>query len=341
VSVHRDLLGWYDRERRDLPWRRDSSAYRTLVSEIMLQQTVVATVVPYFERFVRRFPDFSALADAPEEDVLAAWSGLGYYARGRNLHRAARAVVEGGLPGTEEELRRLPGVGAYTAAAIAAIVHGARTFALDGNAARVMARLTAEDRSIDEPAVRAALRSRGLALVPPDRPGDFAQAVMELGATVCVASTPRCGECPVARHCAAFASGKVASIPARTPKPAKRQVKVACFAVERRGRLLLVHRPPGTLLGGTWTLPESSDEDDDTCRRTLGELGLSPDGPPIAAGTIRHIFTHRDVTARVLRVTAHGRLVRGAGRWVSRDEVAALAVASFTRKALAVLDGGP
>src|SRR5687768_11898302 len=166
----RALLRWYDRERRDLPWRRRPTAYGTLVSEFMLQQTVVATVIPYFERFLARFPDFAALARAPEEEVLALWSGLGYYARARNLHRAARAVAASGLPGDEAGLRTLPGVGAYTAAVLAAIVLGRRTFALDGNAARVVARLFAEGQAIDVPAVRVRLRAHGETLVPVDRP---------------------------------------------------------------------------------------------------------------------------------------------------------------------------
>jgi A/G-specific adenine glycosylase len=335
----RALLGWYDRAQRDLPWRRAPSAYKTLVSELMLQQTVVATVVPYFGRFLERFPDFAALSAAPEEEVLARWSGLGYYARARNLQRAAQAVVAHGFPRDEAGLRALPGVGPYTAAVLAAIVLGKRTFALDGNAARVMARLSAEEREIDRPEVKAALRAHGETLVPAQRTGDFAQAVMELGATVCTPTSPSCGECPVARFCRAHAEGLVGQLPARTPRAAKRAVRIACVAVERQGRVLLVRRLPGTLLAGTWALP-SADEgvgegDVVVSRRALAEVGLEPSGVR-EVGTVRHVFTHRDLTARVLRARAAGEVCGGA-RWVSDEELGDLALSSFTRKTLRLL----
>jgi A/G-specific adenine glycosylase len=337
------LLGWYDRAQRPLPWRAQPSPYRTLVSELMLQQTVVATVVPYFERFVRRFPDIAALAAATEEEVLASWSGLGYYRRARNLHRAARVVLEahgGALPRDEAALRALPGVGEYTAAAVAAIAFGARTFALDGNAARVMARLDVEERSIDLPAVRAALRARGLALVPSDRPGDFAQAVMELGAQLCVAGRPRCEICPVRASCRADAAGRAADLPARTPRPAKKVVHITCVAVERRGRVLLVRRPPGVLLGGTWALPSAErgqgEGEAEAAGRALAEAGLAlGPGGVRAAGVIRHVFTHRDVTAAVVRAPVVGSARQG--RWVSAAEPGELALSTFTRKTLAVV----
>jgi A/G-specific adenine glycosylase len=335
----RALLRWYDRAQRDLPWRRDPTPYKSLVSEFMLQQTVVATVLPYFDRFLRRFPDFAALAGAPEEDVLAHWSGLGYYARARNLHKAARAVAADGFPVDEAGLRALPGVGPYTAAVLAAIVLGARTFALDGNAARVVARLFAEGRAIDRPEVRVALRTRGETLVPVRRSGDFAQAVMELGATLCTTSAPRCGECPVASFCRAYAEGGAAQLPARTPRAAKRMVEIACVAVERRGRVLLVRRPPGTLLAGTWALPsaeaEAGEAELDAGRRALASVGLAPSTIE-EAGRVRHVFTHRDLTARVLRARARG-TARGETRWVSPAELDAIALSSFTRKTLAVL----
>jgi A/G-specific adenine glycosylase len=344
------LLRWYDQSRRDLPWRRHPSPYRTLVSELMLQQTVVATVIPYFHRFVARFPDFAALAAASEDEVLAHWSGLGYYARARNLHRAARAVVEqhgGRLPEGEAALRALPGVGAYTAAALAAISQGARTFALDGNAARVVARLESEERAIDLPVVRGALRARGLVLVPADRPGDFAQAVMELGARVCVAGRPRCEDCPVARFCRALAQGRAAALPARTPRRAKKVVELACVAVERAGKVLLVRRPAGGLLGGTWALPAAElgagEPERAAVRRALSTAGLAlAPGGVLRAGVIRHIFTHRDVTAHVLRASSSGAVPREGARWVSPEAPGELALSSFTRKTLAVLreDGG-
>ena len=209
-AIARPLLGWYDRWKRDLPWRREPSPYRTLVSEFMLQQTVVATVEPYFARFIARFPDVAALAAATDDEVTALWSGLGYYARARNLRRAAVAIVAdhgGMIPSSEDALRALPGIGPYTAAAVAAIAFDARAFALDGNTMRVLARLTGERRPVDVPATRAALHARGLAEVPRRRAGDFNQALMELGALVCTARVRNCASCPVNRMCKSAVKG--------------------------------------------------------------------------------------------------------------------------------------
>jgi A/G-specific adenine glycosylase len=344
LGIARPLLRWYDGAQRDLPWRRDPSPYKTLVSEFMLQQTVVATVEPYFERFLQRFPDVAALAAAAEDEVTAQWSGLGYYARARNLHKAARAVVErhgGALPSSEEELRALPGIGPYTAAAVAAIGFGARTFALDGNGARVWARLLAVRESIDRPATREALRARGLDEVPGARAGDFNQAVMELGATVCTPRSPRCEACPLAAACGAHAAGDATRIPVRTPKRAKKVVRVACCAcVDGAGRVLLVRRQSG-LLAGTWALPAVELEESDTPERSVGaavrELGVVA-GRLVARGEVRHVFTHRDVTAEVFRTRARARRSRdghATRRWLSREALAEVGVSSFTRKTLA------
>jgi A/G-specific adenine glycosylase len=341
----RALLRWYDETKRDLPWRRTVSGYRSLVSELMLQQTVVATVVPYFERFVARFPDVASLAAAEEDEVLALWSGLGYYRRARHLHQAAKKVMVeygGELPRTEASLRTLPGVGEYTAAAIAAIAFEERTFALDGNAARVVARLFAVGEPIDKPQVRAALRSHGETLVPAARPGDFAQAVMELGARVCVAGAARCAACPVARLCGARAQERVDVIPVRLARLPKRVVELACVVVEEAGRVLLLRRPAGTLLGGTWTFPAAEiiagEGEKKAIRRALGEVGLVPRGVASTAGSFRHIFTHRDVTARVVRARAVGRPTGVfETRWVRPGDLSQLGVSSFTRKSFSLL----
>ncbi len=242
------LLRWYDRARRDLPWRAEPSPYRTLVSELMAQQTTLAVVVPYFQRFMARFPTLRSLADASDEQVMALWSGLGYYARARNLRRAAMAAVAehgGALPDTEEALRRLPGIGPYTAAAVASIAFGARTFALDGNGARVMARLFGVSESIDVPAVRVRLRALGTAELPARRAGDFNQAVMDLGATVCTPRNPRCDVCPLAGACVARAQGTAAELPVRAKKAARPVVRVACACVTDGARVLLVKRGDG------------------------------------------------------------------------------------------------
>jgi len=342
------LLAWYDGVRRDLPWRRVRSPYRTLVSEFMLQQTVVATVLPYFERFVARFPDVRALAAARVDDVLALWSGLGYYARARNLHRAARAVVAdhgGAIPPDERSLAALPGVGPYTSAAVAAIAFEARTFALDGNGARVMARLHGVGEVIDRPAVRQRLRALGQALVPAARVGDFNQAVMELGALVCTAAAPACLACPVRFACVAARRGLTDVIPARRAKAARPLVRIACAYVTRAGRVLLVRRARGELLAGTWALPSAPVADGEgapaAAREAARRSGVSPaPGAPRLCGQVRHIFTHRDLTADVYEVGARGGDAGGADRrWVAPGELATLGISSFARKTLAAAQG--
>jgi A/G-specific adenine glycosylase len=341
------LLRWYDRTKRDLPWRRHPTAYKTLVSELMLQQTTVAAVIPYFQRFITRFPTLASLAAATEDEVTALWSGLGYYARARNLRRAAVAAVAdhgGELPRNEAALGELPGLGPYTAAAVAAIAFGARTFALDGNGARVMARLGGVSDSIDLPATRVRLRGAGTREVPRGRPGDFTQAVMELGATVCTPRNPSCDACPLWGSCAARAAGTVDEIPRRTKRVARPVVRVACACVTDGARVLLVRRARG-LLAGTWSLPEgpvasalASDAARDVARRVAADLGV---GVRVAAvahhGAIRHVFTHRDVTAEVFRIDV-SRAVRPRAdqRWVPPAGMKELGVSSFTRKTVAL-----
>jgi A/G-specific adenine glycosylase len=360
------LLAWFDRHARDLPWRRRTSPYRTLVSELMLQQTLVATVVPYFEAFVARWPELAALARAQEDEVLTAWSGLGYYSRARNLHRAARAVVErheGALPDDEEALRALPGIGPYTAAAIAAIAFGKRTFALDGNAARVVARLGGVRDAIDEPATRARLRALGKGAVPQRRAGAFAEAVMELGATVCTPRAPRCDHCPVVAACEARRAGTVSAIPVKAPPRPKRAVRVVSARARRGDRVLLVRRRRG-LLAGTWGLPTIERPRAETSKRAADQA-TSTGGAMLAlsalrsagvraraatfAGEVRHVFTHRDLVAEVYDVsvanlanmpTMGGPRASAGGDpdlcWATDADLETLAVSSLLEKLLAV-----
>jgi len=344
MRIAKPLLRWYDRTKRDLPWRRDPTPYETLVSELMLQQTTVATVIPYFERFLARFPTLASLAAASDDQVTALWSGLGYYARARNLRRAAAAVVAehgGELPRSEAELGALPGLGPYTAAAVAAIAFGAPTFALDGNGARVMARLGGVADSIDLPATRARLRAAGTREVPRARPGDFTQSVMELGATVCTPRNPRCADCPVRAACAAFAAGKVDEIPQRSRKPPRPVVRVASACLTDGARVLLVKRAEG-LLAGTWSLPEAV-VTSGSARALARRLALAAGAGAAKIehrGAVRHVFTHRDVTAEVFRIeVARAGRARADRKWVAVDGLVELGISTFTRKTVALAVG--
>lgn len=321
------LLGWYDAHARDLPWRRDPSPYGTLVSEVMLQQTRVEAVIPYYTRWMERFPDVHTLADADEHDVLRAWEGLGYYSRARNLHGAARVVRErfaGELPGDCAALRELPGVGDYTAGAVASIAFGRVEPAVDGNVRRVLARVF----DLEAPGA-AELRARAATLVDPDRPGDFNQALMELGATVCTPRSPACNDCPIRTHCLARARGTVALRPA----PRKRATVpsfdlVSVVLIDRVGRVLLRRRPDTGLLAGMWEFPSvDMRPDDEAADQALALAGVllgraMDDEPPRPLESVAHGFSHRRETYHpfVIALARPGRGPALAERcaWVTR-----------------------
>jgi A/G-specific adenine glycosylase len=303
-----DLLAWYRRHARDLPWRakpgQTADPYRVWLSEIMLQQTTVAAVAPYFRAFLARWPEVRALAAAPLEDVLAAWAGLGYYARARNLHACARAVAErhgGRFPETEAELRKLPGIGAYTGAAIAAIAFGQRASVVDGNVERVVARLFALETPL--PRAKPELRALAASLLPPepapDFPyGDFAQATMDLGATICLPRKPRCVLCPLRGACAAQAAGIAADLPRRTPKKTRPTRRGAAFWLIRDdGAVLLRRRAARCLLGGMMEVPGGPWVDwpgVETDPDPAQDLSAAPAAAAWKAlpGQVSHTFTH-------------------------------------------------
>ncbi len=293
------LLAWFDRcGRHDLPWQRDRTPYSVWVSEIMLQQTQVATVIPYFERFVARFPDVDTLAAAPLDEVLALWAGLGYYARGRNLHRAAQIVVAqcgGALPEALDELIALPGIGRSTAGAILAQAKGQRHPILDGNVKRVLARYHAVEGWPGERAVEARLWRFADAHTPTERVADYTQAIMDLGATLCVRRRPACTVCPVADACRACRLGVQARLPAPRPRRERPHRRCVMLVVtDPGGRVLLERRPERGIWGGLYSLPEL-DADDSAgawCSRRLGvELRDERELPELA-----HAFTHFDLT---------------------------------------------
>ena len=301
-AIADDLLGWYDVHRRVLPWRakpgETPDPYRVWLSEVMLQQTGVATVAPRFTAWIERWPDFASLAAASDDDVMTAWAGLGYYARARNLVACAKAVVaehRGVFPTSEAALRTLPGIGDYTAAAIAAIAFDAPATVVDANVERAVARLF---RAATKPAVRSAAES----ITPPNRAGDFAQAMMDLGSAICVPRNPRCPLCPLRAHCAAHAAGDQEAFPVKPAKARKPQRYGTIFWAQAGDEVLLVRRPPKGLLGGMRALPTGA---------WVDQPPVLSDAP-IAAGwtlrdvTVAHGFTHFDLqlalaTARVER----------------------------------------
>lgn len=291
-KLRKSLLNWYDGNGRDLPWRLRQGRpdpYLVWLSEIMLQQTTVAAVGPYFAKFLAAWPDVESLAAAPRDQVLGAWAGLGYYSRARNLHTAAQALAERGFPADEAGWRQLPGIGPYTAAAICAIAYGEAANVVDGNVERVMARLYAVEAPL--PTAKAELKARAGALVTGDRPGDWAQALMDLGATVCTPKSPKCAACPWTNVCAAFAAGAPETYPRRAAKAERPRRFGVVFRIERDGAFWLVRRPDKGLLGGMAALPTTEWRAEGWTRAEALKYA-----PAKAAwkniGQVEHVFTH-------------------------------------------------
>ena len=292
VDASDALLRWFAVDKRRLPWRAEGPGrpdpYRIWLSEIMLQQTTCAHAAPYFERFTARWPSVEALAAAPEAEVMAAWAGLGYYARARNLVACARRVaqeLDGRFPDTEEALRRLPGLGRYTAAAVAAIAFGRRAVVVDSNVERVVARLFAVEAPLP-PAREEVYRLAG-SITPEAGAGDFAQAMMDLGATICTPRSPDCGRCPLASLCAARASGRPQDYPRKAAKAPRPRREGIAYWLENDGHVLLVRRPAKGLLGGMLALPTD-------------DQGAPANAPWSEAGSVDHVFTHFSLTMKLL-----------------------------------------
>jgi A/G-specific adenine glycosylase len=338
------LLAWYDRHRRVLPWRapagQRTEPYRVWLSEIMLQQTTVATVGDYFHRFVKRWPTVEALAEAPLDDVLSAWAGLGYYARARNLHACARAVREhhaGRFPEDEAALLALPGIGPYTASAIRAIAFDHPASAVDGNVERVIARLLALQTPL--PDVKPEIQLRAAELVPQKRAGDYAQAMMDLGATVCTPRSPSCAICPLMKGCRGREQGIAGELPRRAPKTLKPTRRGVAFVLTNRdGAILLRKRPPRGLLGGMDEVPSSAWREGRLVVATALQEAPVPANWKILDGGVRHTFTHFHLELTVARAIATtsrlARLSPGAA-WVTLDKLTERALPTVMRKVIA------
>lgn len=329
------VLAWYDMGHRDLPWRRTTDAYRIWVSEIMLQQTRAETVISYYERFLSRYPSVQALADAPEEELLKMWEGLGYYSRARSLQNAAKVIVSqygGELPRSVEKLRELPGIGDYTAGAIASIAYGIPAAAVDGNVERVICRYYAIAETVGTPAVRRMITERTKELVPRERPGAFANAMMEMGATMCTPKNPKCLLCPVRESCAGLAQGIAADLPVKPKKKAQRVEKRAVLLVMCGGRVLVKKREE-KLLNGLYVFPDMLDADDPAilCEK-MDALGMRTayDG---LLGHAKHVFSHIIWEMDIHQLEADACVQVPGGIWVTREELAALPLPTAVKRA--------
>ena len=340
------LGAWFDAVARDLPWRRTRDPYAIWLSEIMLQQTRVDTVIPYFDRFLSRFPTVGDLARADLDQVLSLWSGLGYYRRARIMHLAAREVTErhgGVFPGDAQALRALPGVGAYTAGAVASIAFDLREPLVDGNVARVLSRLDAIDDDIRSTTGQRALWAAAARLVPEARPGRFNQALMELGATVCTPRAPRCTACPVNGLCVARAEGREEDLPVLAPKRKVPSVRMVAAVLWTGHRVYLARRTEGGLFGGLWEPPMVEADTLDEARTSLAEAGIPERIVLCEVGRVRHILTHRRLEVTVARAEVPAAL-RGRAKLASPYEKASwldpdaneVGVSRLARKILSV-----
>ena len=336
MSARAALLEWYDANRRDLPWRRTSDPYAIWVSEIMLQQTRVETVIPYYERFLDRFGTPALLAAASEDEVLALWSGLGYYRRARMLHRGAREVVErygGEVPAGAAERRGLPGVGRYTAGAIGSIAFGREEPIVDGNVARVLCRAHGIETPLGQRETETRLWAEAEQLVKGPRPGDLNQALMELGATVCVPRRPRCLICPWRDRCHARREGKTEALPVPRAKRAPKPVRLVAVVATRGDSEIALVRGEGALFGGLYGVPMREGRGRDDARDALKSHGVIARLGTGADGHVKHVLTHRALDVEVWRGTAAR--TRGPARLWARSALDEVGVSTLTRKILA------
>ena len=340
------LLAWYRKHKRDLPWRHTDDPYRILLAEFMLQQTQVNTVIPYYQRFLDRFPTVGDLANASQDDVLKAWEGLGYYARARNLHEAAHAIATdfaGTVPSTYDDLKSLPGFGPYTTAAVLSIAYDRDHAVLDGNVIRVLTRLFDIRDDTTQTAVKNRLWELAESLLPKGAAGDYNQAIMELGATVCTPKKPACDRCPVQKYCAAYKAGDPQSLPVKAKKKPRPHHTLCAGIAWHDDKVLITKRPRNGLLGGLWEFPAGTRRDGEslqnTCTRGLWEtagIQVEIDG---RYRTVKHAFTHFSITLHAFQC----RYVKGKARPLACDDLAWVALKglntyAFSRTSRTLID---
>ena len=325
-------MGWFEKNKRAMPWRKDASPYRILVSEVMLQQTQVVTVIPYFHRFMHAFPTVGDLASAPEEKILKLWEGLGYYSRARHLHACAKAIVDlgGEIPDEFDELKKLPGVGDYTAAAVASIGFGRKVPVVDGNVLRVWSRMTMDDTPIDMPKVKSRYFAELTEVIQnTDHPGTFNQAMMELGSLVCKPSEADCDQCPVAAWCKAFQNGAVKDYPKKTPKKTPPHYDVAVGLVYDGDKLLILKRSDDQMLGGLWEFPGGKLEEGETPQQAVKREIMEETGLPVKVGkklaVVKHAYSHFSITMHAFRCELQGDVTTPncdrPWHWITEDQL--------------------
>ena len=343
------ILSWYARHKRDLPWRKTRNPYFIWISEVMLQQTQVDTVIPYYQRFLRQFPTMEALAKASLQEVLKAWENMGYYARARHLHAAAREVVNrmgGKIPKTWDEIIRLPGIGTYTASAILSFAFDKKFPTVDGNARRVLCRLYAIQEPIDENRTQKKINELAMKMIPSEDPASFNHGIMELGATVCKPQRPLCNICPLQDLCLAFQKGLPGTLPiTRKRKPLPHKEMTAAVIRDKRGRILMVQRPNKGLLGGLWKFPGGERAPDETLqqglrRRVWEELGIGIRvGEPLTS--VDHAYTHFRITLHAFQCVRRNGKPRAIGcdkvQWVKPDRLVDFPFSRADRKVIAAL----
>lgn len=348
ARFRRSLLAWFRRSARELPWRRTRDPYKVWLSEVLLQQTRVQTALPYYQRFVEAFPTVHALAEAKEERVLKLWEGLGYYSRARNLHRAAKTIVRdlgGDFPTTADEWQKIPGVGRYTACAIASIVFGESVPVVDGNVKRILSRVFNIAECIDDAKTQRLLWAIARKLVPRASPGDFNQALMEFGSRICKPRSPGCEDCPLSKICDAKSAGRQALLPIRRKKKALPHYHVVSAAIRKNGRYLFGQRPPRGLLGGLWELPGGKVKPGESHTAALKremkeELGIEVSVGPLLA-SIKHAYSHFRVTLHVYLCEhakgEHRCLFHTHLKWIPKAHFGRHAFPAATRRVLDVL----
>ena len=322
-SIRRRIIAWYRKNKRDLPWRGTRDPYRIWISEIMLQQTRVAAVIPYYERFLQRYPDVGTLACADEHDLLVAWAGLGYYSRARNLQRAAKKIVElGEFPRDYQSIRNLPGVGDYTAAAIASIAFDLPYAVLDGNVIRVLSRLNGDSGNIHSAGVKKRLLAAANSLLDRHRPAEFNQALMELGATVCLPKQPQCRECPLARDCKAYRLGRQHELPVKAARPGSIEVDKQILVIEKADMVLAWKRPvESSRMAGFWELPDPVQLPGARLRAKIGNF--------------RHTIVNTNYSYVVFRASLARKPAKF--QWLAKDKLHEVPLSTAAKKALACL----